>query len=248
MRRQGAGDDCHAGRPRWLGRRNRPVPASDLTADRALRIIAVDGEDGRGKLPEWEHRAGIALKVFVGLDVAKEVHWACAVDGDDRPVLSHSVANRPDETAAPVDETGALDADEVMVALELPGAAALLLSTRIAQPGLSVNRARQGMRDGEIKSDARDAATIAELTRTRPDLRPVDTERETDVDICLLIGRRSEIVRDQSLRLARLRDLLSSVFPARQRRTDVKIRTGAKTKTGLGFLSLHAAPHELRGA
>ena len=232
------------------------VPASDLTADRALSIIAVEGEDGTGRLPEWEHRAGIALKVFVGLDVAKEVHWACSVDGDDRPVLNHSVANRPDETAAPVDETGALDADEVTVALELPGAAALLLSAMIAQPGfrrvhtpgLSVNRARQGMRGGEIKSDPRDAATIAELTRTRPDLPPVDTERETDVDICLLIGRRSEIVRDQTRRLARLRDLLSSVFPARQRRTGVKIRTGAKTNTGLGFLSLHAAPHELRGA
>ena len=199
---------------------------------------------------------GVALKVFAGLDVAKEVHWACAVGGGDRPVLSHSVANRPDATAAPVDETGALDADEVTVALELPGAAALLLSAMIAQPGLrlvhmpglSVNRARQGMRDGEIKSDARDAATIAELTRTRPDLRPVDTERETDVDICQLIGRRSEIVRDQRRRLARLRDLLSSVFPAHQRRTDVKTRTGVKTKTGLGFLSLHAAPHELRGA
>jgi len=38
-------------------------------------------------------------------------------------------------------------------------------------PGLSVNRARQGMRGGENKSDPQDAATIAELARARPSLR-----------------------------------------------------------------------------
>lgn len=203
-----------------------------------------------GRLPEGERHGGIAMKIFVGLDVAKEVHWACAVDGNAEPLLSHSVANQPDQIAALVEDIGALGADEVTVALDLLGGAATLLCAMIAEagfrlvhtPGLSVNRARQGMRGGENKSDPRDAATIAELARTRPDLRPVDTEREIDVDIRLLAGRRSEIVRDQTRRLARLRDLLSSVFPALERRIDVK------TKTGLAFLSLYAAPHELRTA
>ena len=86
----------------------------------------------------------------------------------------------------------------------------------------------------------RDAATIADLARTRADLRPVETETEIDVDIRLLVGRRREVVVDQTRRLARLRDLLSSLFPALERRIDVK------TKAGLVFLSLFAAPHELR--
>lgn len=188
------------------------------------------------------------MKVFVGLDVAKEVHWACAIDGNATSVLSHAVANDPGQIAALIDEITALQADEVTVALDLLGGTATLLSAMIAEagfclvhtPGLSVNRARQGMRGGENKSDPRDAATIAELARTRPDLRLVDTERQIDVDIRLLVGRRSEIVRDQTRRLGRLRDLLSSLFPALERRIDVK------TKTGLTFLSLYAAPHELR--
>ena len=93
-------------------------------------------------------------------------------------------------------------------------------------PGLSVNRARQGMRGGENKSDPRDAITIAELARTRPDLRRIEPGREIDVDIRLLAGRRSEIVRDQTRRLARLRDLLSSLFPALERRIDVTTKPG----------------------
>lgn len=188
------------------------------------------------------------MKIFVGLDVAKEVHWACAIDSNATSVLSHAVANDPGQIAALIDEISALQADEVTVALDLLGGTATLLCAMIAEagfrlvhtPGLSVNRARQGMRGGENKSDPRDAATIAELARTRPDLRHVDAEREIDVDIRLLVGRRSDIVRDQTRRLGRLRDLLSSLFPALERRIDVK------TKTGLVFLSFYAAPHELR--
>lgn len=143
-----------------------------------------------------------------------------------------------------------LRADEVTVALDLLGGIATLVCAMVAEagfrlvhtPGLSVNRARQGMRGGENKSDPRDAATIAELARTRPGLRTVDAGREIDVDIRLPIGRRRELVQDQTRRLARLRDLLSSLFPALERRVDVN------TRTGLAFLGPDAAPHELRSA
>ena len=188
------------------------------------------------------------MKMFVGLDVAREVHRACAIDGNAAPVLSHAVANDPGQITVLVDEISALEAGEVTVALDLPGGTATLPCAMIAEagcrlvhtPGLSVNRARRGMRGGGNKSDPRDAATIAELARTRPGLRHVDTGREIDVDIRLLVGRRSEIVRDQTRRPGRLRDLLSSLFPALERRIAVK------TRTGLTFPSLHAAPHELR--
>jgi transposase len=183
-------------------------------------------------------------------DVAKNLHWACAIDQDARPVFSRSVANNPAGIADMIAQIETLRAEEVTVALDLLGGIATLVCAMVAEagfrlvhtPGLSVNRARQGMRGGENKSDPRDAATIAELARTRPSLRTVDAEREIDVDIRLLIGRRRELVQDQTRRLARLRDLLSSLFPALERRADVN------TKTGLAFLSLHAAPHELRSA
>ena len=101
------------------------------------------------------------MKIFVGLDVAKEVHWACAIDGNAKPLLSCSVANQPDQIAALIEDIGALDAGEVTVALDILGGMATLLCAMIVEagfrlvhvPGLSVNRARQGMRGGENKSE-----------------------------------------------------------------------------------------------
>jgi transposase len=190
------------------------------------------------------------MDIHVGIDAAKEVHWACAIDGHARPIFSHAVGNDPDEIDALIDELHRLEAASVTVALDILGGCATLLCAMLAEagfrivhtPGLAVNRARQGTRGGENKSDPRDAATIADLARTRPDLRPVEVETEIDVDIRLLVGRRREIVVDQTRRLSRLRDLLSSLFPALERRIDVK------TKAGLVFLSLFAARHELRDA
>ncbi len=194
------------------------------------------------------------MEVFVGVDAAKDVHWACAVDRDARALFSRAVANDPDGIAGLLAEIAALQAGRVRVALDLLGGSATRLCAMLTDaglavvhtPGLAVNRARQGMRGGENKSGPRDAATIAELARTRPDLRPdlrpVAVETGIDVDIRLLVGRRREIVVDQTRRLSRLRDLVSSLFPALERRVDVTI------KAGLVFLGLFAAPRELRRA
>ncbi len=190
------------------------------------------------------------MHLYVGIDAAKDVHWACALSSDARPVFSHAVRNDPDGIETLIGELSALETDSITVALDLLGGCATLLCAMLAEaglrivhtPGLAVNRARQGTRGGENKSDPRDAATIADLARTRPHLRPVEVETELDVDIRLLVGRRREVVVDQTRRLARLRDLTSSLFPVLERRIDVK------TKAGLVFLSLFAAPHELRNA
>lgn len=190
------------------------------------------------------------MEIYVGIDAAKDVHWACAIGRDATPIFSHAVRNDPEGIEALIGELSLLETGTITVALDLLGGCATLLCAMLAEagfrivhtPGLAVNRARQGTRGGENKSDPRDAATIADLARTRPDLRPVEVETEIDVDIRLLVGRRREVVVDQTRRLARLRDLTSSLFPALERRIDVK------TKAGLVFLSLFAAPHELRQA
>jgi hypothetical protein len=109
-------------------------------------------------------------------------------------------------------------------------------------PGLAVNRARQGIRGGERKSDPKDAVVIAELARTRPDLRAVEPPDPLDAEIRLLVSRRRELVTEQTRRAARLRDLLSGLFPALERRID------PTTRTGLVFLSHYAAPEDIRAA
>jgi hypothetical protein len=76
----------------------------------------------------------------------------------------------------------------------------------------------------------------------RDDLRRVERMREDDVELRLLVGRRSEIVTDQTRRAARLRDLLGSIFPGLERIVDVT------TKTGLWLLTRYVTPAEIRTA
>jgi transposase len=108
--------------------------------------------------------------------------------------------------------------------------------------GLAVNRARQATRGGEHKSDPRDAHVIAELVRTRHDLRPVEAPGELDLELRLLAGRRRDLVAEQTRRLSRLHDLLASVHPGLERALDLT------TKSGLWLVSRYVTPAEVRAA
>ena len=148
------------------------------------------------------------MAVFIGVDVAKEVHWASAIDGDANPLFSLAVPNEPEAIAALIARIETLGAGRVLVALDMLGGVASLLAAMLAEagiavvhtPGLAVNRARQGARGGETKSDPKDAAVIAELARTRRDLRPVEAIGELDVELRLLVSRRRDLVVDQTRR------------------------------------------------
>ena len=190
------------------------------------------------------------MDVFIGIDVAKEVHWACAMDRNARVLFSQSVDNDPVAIGTLIARIEGLEADSTRTAVDMLGGAASLLCAMLAEaglplvhtPGLAVNRARQGIRGGERKSDPKDAAVIAELARTRPDLRAVEPPDPLDAEIRLLVGRRRELVTEQTRRVGRLRDLLSGLFPALERRID------PTTRTGLVFLSHYAAPEDIRAA
>lgn len=193
------------------------------------------------------------MRLFIGVDIAKEVHWACAIDQDARLVFNRAMANDPAAIDAFIAEIAAARPNretEVVVALDMLGGAAALLCAMLAEagiaivhtPGLAVNRARQGAPGGETKSDPKDAAVIAEMARTRRDLRPVDPASELDAELRLLVSRRRDLVVDQTRRAARIRPHLTALFLALERRVD------PTTKTGLVFLSLFAAPDEIRSA
>jgi transposase len=107
---------------------------------------------------------------------------------------------------------------------------------------LAVNRARQGTTGGESKSDPRDARVIADQTRIRRDLRPIEAGTELDLEIRLLAKRRRDLVDDQTRRLNRLRDLLVSIFPGLERALDFT------TKGALWLVSKYVTPAELREA
>jgi transposase len=189
------------------------------------------------------------MRVWVGIDVAKEVHWVTALSEDGEVVLDRRVANEPGAIEELVGGLRALGGAP-LVGVDVVGGVAGLLEATLARagfrllhvPGLAVNRARQGTAGGESKSDPRDARVIADQVRTRRDLRPVDPASELDLEIRLLVGRRRDLVDEQTRRLGRLHDLLASIFPGLERALDLT------TKGGLWLLTRYATPDRIRRA
>ena len=189
------------------------------------------------------------MGVWVGIDVAKEVHWACAVDDNSQVLLDRRVDNDPAAIAALIEDLGALG-QGLVVGMEVVGGSANLVQAMLAVAGvrlvyvsgLAVNRARQGTRGGESKSDPRDARVIADQVRTRRDLRPIRPSVELDLEIRLLAGRRRDLTDEQTRRLSRLHDLLASVHPGLERALELT------TKGGLWLVSRYVTPAQVRAA
>lgn len=188
------------------------------------------------------------MRISVGIDVAKAVHWACVVDDECKVVLNHAIENTPVGIDAFVANLRAIEGDP-LIGLDVVGSfASFLEATLLAEgfrlvhaPGIAVNRAGQGFAGGERKSDPRDARTIAELVRTR-DLRPISPDGETVVALRLKIGRRRDLVEEQTRRLARLRMLLCRIHPQLERTIDVTC------KGPLVLISRYVTPAEIRRA
>jgi len=188
------------------------------------------------------------MKISVGIDAAKATHWAVAVDEGGRVVLDRAVENDPEAIDGFVEALRGLGG-ETVIGLDVVGSfAAFLEAALLAEgfalvhaPGIAVNRAGQGFAGGERKSDPRDARTIAELVRTR-DLRPILPDDEARVALRLKVGRRRDLVADQTRRLARLRGLLCAVHPGLERALDVTC------KGPLALLTRYVTPAEIRRA
>jgi transposase len=192
------------------------------------------------------------MQISVGIDLAKEFHWAAALDERSGEVVSRRVDNDPPAIQSLIDELARLQAEHgpATVGIDVVGGIASLLTAMLREagfrvvhvPGLAVNRARQGTTGGEHKSDPRDARVIADQVRTRAELRPVEHAGEVDVELRLLVGRRRELVTDQTRRIGRLRDLLASIHPGLERIVD------PTQKASLVLLSRYVTPVEIRRA
>jgi transposase len=189
------------------------------------------------------------MRISVGIDIAKEVHWVTAVDSDGVVHIDRKLPNTPTEIAALIEELGSFGG-AVRVGLDVVGGIAGLAEAMLAAagfalvhvPGLAVNRARQGTVGGENKSDPRDARTIADQVRTRFDLRPSEPATELGLEIKLLVGRRRDLVDAQTQRLSRMHDLLVGIFPGLEACLDLT------TKGPLHLLARYVTPAELRAA
>ena len=189
------------------------------------------------------------MRISVGIDIAKEIHWVTAIDADGVVQIDRKLLNTPTDIASLADQL-ANPGDTVRIGIDVIGGIAGLAEAILAEagftlvhvPGLAVNRARQGTVGGENKSDRRDARTIAEQVRARSDLRRIEPATEIDLEIRLLAGRRRDLVGAQTQRLSRMHDLLVGIFPGLEACLDLK------TKGPLHLLTRYVTPAELRSA
>ena len=193
------------------------------------------------------------MDVELGIDIAKEFHWAVAIDEQGTVLIDRRVDNDPvaiDALLTALAELARAAGGTVTAGVDVLGGIAGLLIAMLHEagircvyvPGLAVNRARRATVGGENKSDPRDAKVIAEQVRTRGDLRPVELPDELEVEIRLMVGRRRDLVADQTRRASRLRDLLTGIHPGLERVID------PTHKASLALLSRYVTPAEIRRA
>lgn len=174
------------------------------------------------------------MRICVGIDAAKTTHWTVAIDTAAVDALITNLHGFGGEVIIGLDVAGSFA--RFLKAMLLAGGFALRHT-----PGMAVNRAGQGFGGGERKSDPRDARTIAELVRTR-DLRPILPDDETLIALRLKVGRRRDLVEDQTRRIARLRGLLCGIHSGLECALDLTSRGP------LALVARHVTPSEIRRA
>jgi len=109
-------------------------------------------------------------------------------------------------------------------------------------PGRAVHHASKTYR-GEGKTDAKDAAVIADQARMRRDLQPLRTGDAASASLRLLTARRADLVADRTRAFNRLRATLLEYFPALEAAFDY-----ADNKAAVTLLRRYQTPEQLRRA
>ncbi|MGA6209676.1 IS110 family transposase [Nocardia testacea] len=188
-------------------------------------------------------------QLWAGIDAGKASHHCTVIDTGATRRLSRKTVNDETELTTLIDDVLALaDGGEVTWAIDLNrGGAALLISLLLARgqqllyiPGRTVYHAAAGYR-GDGKSDAKDAAIIADQARIRRDLQPLRAGDEITVELRILIAARTDLVCDRTRVINRLRATLGEYFPALERAFDY-----STSKAALILLTGHNTPDGLR--
>jgi transposase len=165
-------------------------------------------------------------RVWAGIDAGKRHHHLVVIDADGRKLLSRRIANDEPELDEVVATVRALT-EQVVWAIDLAdGPAALMIALLLGQqqqvlylPGVAVNRVTPAYR-GEGKTDAKDAAIIADQARMRRDLRVLRLADATVAELKMLTAHRADVAADRTRAINRLRAHLLCIFPALERVLD----------------------------
>jgi transposase len=193
----------------------------------------------------------VPQQLWAGVDAGKAEHHCVVLDTDGKRLLSRRVANDEATLGELISAVTVLaDGGEVTWAIDLAGGGgALLIALLLAAsqrllyiPGRSVYYASGAYR-GDAKSDAKDAAIIADQARMRRDLQPLRAGDEITVQLRILCARRADLVADRTRTINRLRAQLLEFFPALERAFDY-----GQHKAALILLTGYQTPEALRRA
>jgi Transposase len=166
--------------------------------------------------------------LWAGIDAGKAAHHCVTINADGQRVLSRRVVN---DEAALTDLIRAVKelagGGSVRWAIDLNSGGAALLITLLLDdgqdllyiPGRTVHHA-SGASRGDGKTEAKDAAIIAEQARMRKDLHQFRHRDKTAVDLRILCARRNDLASDRNRAINRLRAQLLEYFPALERAFD----------------------------
>ncbi|GHG60911.1 IS110 family transposase [Sinomonas cellulolyticus] len=187
------------------------------------------------------------MQVWAGVDAGKTGHHCVAIDTDGTRLLSRKVRNDEEDLTSLIAEVNALGTDVVWATDLNRGGASLMIALLHAHgqrlmyiPGRTVHHASRLYR-GDGKTDAKDAAVIADQARMRHDLQPLRTGDEVSADLRILTARRADIAEDRTRAINRLRATLLEYFPALEAAFDY-----SRSKAALTLLTRHSTPDGIR--
>ena len=160
------------------------------------------------------------IDVFIGIDVGKAEHWATALSQEGRKVLDRTLPNDEERLRALYKKLA--DHGNLLVVVDQPATIGAL-AVAVAQdmgitvgylPGLSMRRIAD-LTPGSAKTDAKDAAVIAQAARTMPHtLHAISTSDEETAALSMLTGFDLDLARQVNQTEGRIRGLYTQIHPA----------------------------------
>ena len=164
------------------------------------------------------------VDAFVGIDVGKSEHWATALTRDGRKVCDKALPNDEARLRAVYDKLAGHGS--LLVVVDQPATIGAL-AVAVAQdmgitvgylPGLSMRRIAD-LTLGSAKTDAKDAAVIAQAARTMPHtLRAINASDEEAAALSMLTGFDLDLARQVNQSANRIRGQSFTQDPAQPSR------------------------------
>lgn len=164
-----------------------------------------------------------SVDVFIGIDVGKSDHHAVALDRTGKKLLDQPLPQDEEKLRALIRK--AAGHGTVLVVVDQPatiGALPLAVAQDMGVlvgylPGLAMRRIAD-LHPGEAKTDARDAAIIAEAARSMPHtLRSIALADEQAAQLSMLCGFDDDLAGQVTATSNRIRGLLTQIHPALER-------------------------------